>query len=50
MTQKKYTESVSIVHPVCCGLDVHKRKICKIPVTSMISKNSVQNSGDRKFR
>ncbi len=27
MTQKKYTESVSIVHPVCCGLDVHKRKI-----------------------
>jgi len=27
MTQKKYTESVSIVHPVCCGLDIHKRII-----------------------
>jgi transposase len=27
MAQQKYTESVSIVHPVCCGLDVHKNKI-----------------------
>jgi transposase len=27
MTQQKYTKSVSIVHPVCCGLDVHKRII-----------------------
>jgi len=27
MTQQKYIESVSIVHPVCCGLDVHKNKI-----------------------
>lgn len=27
MTQKKYNQSVSIVHPVCCGVDVHKKKI-----------------------
>jgi transposase len=27
MTQHKYTQSVSIVHPVCCGLDIHKKKI-----------------------
>ncbi len=24
---KKYTESVSVIHPVCCGLDIHKNKI-----------------------
>ena len=27
MTQQKYIKSVSIVHPVCCGLDVHKKII-----------------------
>jgi len=27
MTQKQYNQSVSIVHTVCCGLDVHKKKI-----------------------
>jgi transposase len=27
MAQKKYTESVSVIHPVCCGLDIHKNKI-----------------------
>jgi len=27
MAQKNYIESVSILHPVCCGIDVHKNKI-----------------------
>jgi transposase len=27
MAQKQYIESISILHPVCCGLDVHKNKI-----------------------
>ncbi len=27
MTRKKYIESVSIVHPICCGMDIHKDKI-----------------------
>ncbi len=27
MARKKYIESVSIVHPICCGIDVHKNKI-----------------------
>ena len=27
MAQKKYTESVSVIHPICCGLDIHKNKI-----------------------
>ena len=28
MARKKYIESVSIIHLICCGLDVHKDKIC----------------------
>lgn len=27
MARKKYIESVSIIHPICCGLDIHKDKI-----------------------
>ncbi len=27
MAHEHYNQSVSIVHPVCCGLDVHKKKI-----------------------
>lgn len=28
MARKKYIESVSIVHQICCGLDIHKDIIC----------------------
>ncbi len=36
MTQKQNTTAISIMHPVCCGLDVHKMKIsaCLITVDS----------------
>ena len=27
MTQEKNTSVISIMHPICCGLDVHKEKI-----------------------
>jgi len=27
MAQKQYTATVSVLHPICCGLDVHKDKI-----------------------
>lgn len=27
MARTKYSESVSILHPVCCGMDIHKDKI-----------------------
>ncbi len=26
MTQEQKTTAISIMHPVCCGLDVHKMK------------------------
>jgi transposase len=28
MARKKYIESVSAIHLICCGLDIHKDKIC----------------------
>jgi transposase len=41
MTQKDDSTFVRIVHPVCCGLDVHKKKISACLVT-------VDSSGDEK--
>jgi len=33
MTAKDNSTFVSIVHPVCCGLDVHKKKISACLIT-----------------
>jgi len=27
MNQDKTKQTISVVHPVCCGLDVHKKSI-----------------------
>ncbi len=44
MTQNKYIESVSVLHPVCCGLDVHKDKIsaCLIYMDSGEAKTKIK--------
>ena len=36
MTKRLDTISISVVHPICCGLDVHKEKIsaCLISTVS----------------
>ncbi len=33
MTKKLDTTFIQIVHPVCCGLDVHKKKISACLIT-----------------
>lgn len=33
MTQQQNTTAISIMHPVCCGLDVHKEKISACLIT-----------------
>ena len=34
MARKKDTQSIKVLHPVCCGMDVHKKSItaCLLPV------------------
>jgi len=36
MTQAQNTTAISIMHPICCGLDVHRMKIsaCLITIDS----------------
>ncbi|HLC14880.1 MAG TPA: hypothetical protein VJL89_01465 [Thermodesulfovibrionia bacterium] len=33
MTKKLDEQFVSIIHPVCCGLDIHKKKISACLIT-----------------
>ncbi len=33
MAQKQFNESISVLHPVCCGLDIHKNKISACLIT-----------------
>ncbi len=33
MTEKTESPPVSVIHPVCCGLDVHKKKISACLIT-----------------
>jgi len=33
MTEKLDTTFIQIVHPVCCGIDVHKKKISACLIT-----------------
>ncbi len=28
MTQKNNNKIISVMHPICCGLDVHKKAAC----------------------
>lgn len=36
MTEKSHTTNISVMHPVCCGLDIHKSIIsaCLITIDS----------------
>jgi len=48
MTKKKDNTNLEIIHPVCCGLDIHKKKIsaCLITVDSSgKAKQQVKNFG-----
>ncbi|MDT8380204.1 MAG: transposase [Desulfotignum sp.] len=42
MTKKLDTTFIQIVHPVCCGLDVHKKKISACLIT-------VDNNGKEQY-
>jgi transposase len=42
MTKKLDTTFIQIVHPVCCGLDVHKKKISACLIT-------VDNTGKEQY-
>lgn len=33
MTKKSDTTFIQIIHPVCCGIDVHKKKISSCLIT-----------------
>ena len=43
MTKKLDEQFVSIIHPICCGLDIHKKKIsaCLITVDSSGNEESI---------
>lgn len=43
MTKKSEEQFVSIIHPICCGLDIHKKKIsaCLITVDSFGNEESI---------
>jgi len=42
MAHKQYKESVSVFHPICCGLDVHKNKISACIIMEKEGKTSVE--------
>lgn len=47
MTQEQNTTAISIMHPVCCGLDVHKMKISACLIT--IDSNGQEQSEIKEF-
>lgn len=47
MAEANHTEIVSIVHPICCGLDIHKEKISACLITSSVFGG--QNTDVREF-
>ncbi len=47
MTKKMNNTFIQIVHPVCCGLDVHKKKISACLIT--VSKNGKEQYELREF-
>jgi transposase len=42
MARKKYTESVSVFNPICCGLDVHKDKISSCIISDNEGEASIE--------
>jgi hypothetical protein len=51
MTKKLDTTFIQIVHPVCCGLDVHKKKIsaCLITINEHGKEPMSANNGWHKI-
>jgi len=47
MTKKLDTTFIQIVHPVCCGLDVHKKKISACLIT--VDNNGKEQYGIKEF-
>ena len=47
MTKKLDTTFIQIVHPVCCGLDVHKKKISACLIT--VDKNGKEQYEIKEF-
>ena len=47
MTQEQNTTAISIMHPVCCGLDVHRMKIAACLIT--IDSDGNEQSEIREF-